>query len=64
MSCYDLQRSLRENGDVRLADSKLKDLTRLAETFGFHLTSLDVRQESTLHTEVCAHRFLYRGRDN
>ncbi|CAM6091089.1 unnamed protein product [Calypogeia fissa] len=49
-----IDQSLRESGDVRLANSKLKDLIRLAETFGFHLTSLDVRQESTLHSEATA----------
>ncbi|KAJ7555889.1 hypothetical protein O6H91_05G059400 [Diphasiastrum complanatum] len=47
-----IDKSLRESGDVRLADSKLKDLIRLAETFGFHLCALDVRQESIVHTEA------------
>ena len=47
-----LQSSLRASGDVRLADRRLKDLIRLAETFGFHCCSLDVRQESTVHSEV------------
>jgi len=47
-----VQSSLRANGDVRLADSRLKDLVRLVETFGFYLCSLDVRQESTIHCEV------------
>lgn len=47
------QSSLRANGDERLADSRLKDLVRLVETFGFYLCSLDVRQESTVHCEVC-----------
>lgn len=46
------QSSLRANGDERLADSRLKDLVRLVETFGFYLCSLDVRQESTVHCEV------------
>eukprot|EP00897_Mesotaenium_endlicherianum_P002343 jgi/Mesen1/2136/ME000152S01218 len=44
--------SLRENGDEKLADRKLKDLMRLAETFGFYLCALDVREESTVHSEV------------
>jgi phosphoenolpyruvate carboxylase len=44
--------SLRSNGDAQLADSKLKDLVRLAETFGFYCCSLDVRQESTIHSQA------------
>ncbi|KAG0580420.1 hypothetical protein KC19_4G171700 [Ceratodon purpureus] len=44
--------SLRKSGDVRLADRKLKDLIRLAETFGFYCCALDVRQESTIHSEA------------
>lgn len=44
--------SLRKSGDFRLADRKIKDLIRLAETFGFYCCSLDVRQESTVHTEA------------
>eukprot|EP00850_Spirogloea_muscicola_P022796 SM000312S11989 [mRNA] locus=s312:20749:29613:+ [translate_table: standard] len=46
--------SLRANGDQRSADSKLKDLIRLAETFGFFLCALDVRQESSVHSEAVA----------
>jgi len=44
--------SLVENGDTSLADARLKDLIRLVETFGFYLMHLDIRQESTRHTEV------------
>jgi phosphoenolpyruvate carboxylase len=47
-----MQSSLRKSGDVRLADRKLKDLIRLAETFGFYCCALDVRQESAIHSEV------------
>jgi phosphoenolpyruvate carboxylase len=47
-----MQFSLRQGGDVRLADRKLKDLIRLVETFGFFCCALDVRQESTVHSEV------------
>ena len=39
-------------GDQVLANSKLKDLIRLADTFGFYLMALDVRQESVVHSEV------------
>ena len=44
--------SLVESGDSNLADAKLKDLIRLVETFGFYLMHLDIRQESTRHTEA------------
>lgn len=51
LSTY-VQFSLRKSGDIRLADRKLKDLIRLAETFGFFCCALDVRQESTIHSAV------------
>jgi len=44
--------SLISHGDRSVADGKLKDLIRLVETFGFHLQYLDIRQESTIHTET------------
>ena len=44
--------SLTENGDASLADAGLKDLIRLVETFGFYLMHLDIRQESTRHSEA------------
>ncbi len=46
--------SLHSHGDGRCADADLKDLIRLAETFGFFLMRLDVRQESTRHSEALA----------
>ncbi len=50
--------SLIHHGDRNIADQELQDLTRLAETFGFSLTRLDVREESSRHTravtEICA----------
>ncbi len=51
---YRIRDSLLENGDELLAEADLKDLIRLAETFGFHLVQLDIRQESTRHTEAVA----------
>lgn len=44
--------SLIGNGDQAIANGPLKDLIRLAETFGFYLLKLDIRQESTRHTEA------------
>ncbi len=44
--------SLLSHGDARIADGKLKDLIRLVETFGFYLMNLDLRQESTRHSDA------------
>jgi len=44
--------SLISHGDANIADGALKDLIRLVETFGFYLVQLDVRQESTRHSEA------------
>ena len=52
-----IERSLRENGDPEIADEELKDLIRLVDSFGFHLMHLDVRQESSRHTEAVAELF-------
>ena len=49
--------SLRGHGDASIANLELRDLLRLAETFGFHLMQLDVRQESTRHSEAVADIF-------
>ncbi|MFV2004371.1 MAG: phosphoenolpyruvate carboxylase [Gammaproteobacteria bacterium] len=54
---HDLQlisNSLHSHGDEKIADLAVKDLIRLVETFGFYLMQLDVRQESTRHTEAVA----------
>jgi phosphoenolpyruvate carboxylase len=53
--CQDLkliQESLCSHNDCELAFGALKNLLRLTETFGFFLERLDIRQESTLHTEA------------
>lgn len=41
--------SLHSHGDEAAANGALLDLIHLAETFGFYLTHLDVRQESAVH---------------
>jgi phosphoenolpyruvate carboxylase len=46
--------SLHSHGDHKIADLALTDLIRLVESFGFYLMHLDVRQESTRHTEAVA----------
>ncbi|MCB1921525.1 MAG: phosphoenolpyruvate carboxylase [Candidatus Competibacteraceae bacterium] len=49
--------SLVAHGDRAVAEGELKDLLRLAETFGFHLAALDVRQESARHTAAVTEIF-------
>lgn len=49
--------SLVSHGDQAVADLELLDLIRLVETFGFHLMQLDVRQESTRHSDAVAEIF-------
>jgi phosphoenolpyruvate carboxylase len=44
--------SLSAHGDTHLAREQLQDLIRLVETFGFYLMHLDIRQESTRHTQA------------
>ncbi|MEJ2178854.1 MAG: phosphoenolpyruvate carboxylase [Gammaproteobacteria bacterium] len=51
---YQIRDSLIEHGDQAIANEELQDLIRLVETFGFYLLQLDVRQESTRHTEAVA----------
>jgi len=47
-----IRNSLISHGDFSAANGQLKDLIRLAETFGFHMLKLDIRQESTRHSEA------------
>ncbi|MBK1649276.1 phosphoenolpyruvate carboxylase [Rhabdochromatium marinum] len=49
--------SLISQGDANAAEGELKDLIRLVETFGFHLMQLDIRQESTRHTQAVIELF-------
>ena len=46
--------SLISHGDRLVTRGKLRDLIRLVESFGFHLMQLDIRQESTVHSEAVA----------
>ncbi len=46
--------SLHSHGDGNIADGALRDLIRLVETFGFYLLKLDIRQESTVHSDTVA----------
>jgi len=44
--------SLISHGDETIAHADLLDLIRLVETFGFFLLHLDIRQESTRHSDA------------
>jgi len=54
---YLIRDSLLSHDDAEIADAELKDTIRLAETFGFFLAALDIRQESGRHTEAVAELF-------
>jgi phosphoenolpyruvate carboxylase len=54
---YLIRDSLISHGDANAADGALKDLIRLVESFGFHLMHLDIRQESTRHTQAVIELF-------
>lgn len=49
-----IHESLCAHDDGDIADLELRELIRLAETFGFHLMQLDLRQESGRHTSAVA----------
>jgi phosphoenolpyruvate carboxylase len=49
-----VQASLADAGAARLAYGELQHLAWQAETFGFHLASLEVRQHAAVHAEVLA----------
>ena len=54
---YLIRDSLISHGDHSVAAGGLQDLIRLAETFGFFLMVLDVRQESSRHTQAVTELF-------
>ena len=49
---YLIRDSLMHDKDEKLIDFGLKDLIRLVETFGFFLVNLDIREESTKHSNA------------
>ena len=49
---YMIRDSLISHEDEIIAHGELQELIRLVETFGFFLAHLDVRQESTIHTNA------------
>src|SRR5215212_2210533 len=52
---FTIRESLLQNGGMRVAEGRLRDLIRQAEVFGFHLAKLDVRQESSTVVRAVAH---------
>ena len=53
--------SLRANGSAVLADDRLARLREAVRTFGFHLSGLDMRQNSDVHAEVVAELLAWAG---
>jgi len=49
--------SLARHGDTALADGPIQDLLWQAQTFGVHLASLDIRQESSVHHQAVMELF-------
>ena len=49
-----LDESLTQNGSAGLARGRLRSLRRAVDVFGFHLASLDLRQNSDVHARVMA----------
>ncbi|HZH09094.1 MAG TPA: phosphoenolpyruvate carboxylase [Microvirga sp.] len=52
-----LHRSLVSNGSGALARGRLRRLRRAVDVFGFHLASIDLRQNSDVHQRVVAELF-------
>jgi phosphoenolpyruvate carboxylase len=53
--------SLRAHGGALLADDRLALLREAVHTFGFHLTGLDMRQNSDVHEEVVRDLLAWAG---
>jgi phosphoenolpyruvate carboxylase len=56
-----IDRSLRCNGSGVLADDRLARLREAVHVFGFHLSGLDLRQNSDVHEEVVAELLAWAG---
>ncbi|HRD14469.1 MAG TPA: phosphoenolpyruvate carboxylase, partial [Mycobacterium sp.] len=53
--------SLRQHGSALLADDRLARLREAVDVFGFHLSGLDLRQNSEVHEEVVAELLAWAG---
>ncbi|WP_440615730.1 phosphoenolpyruvate carboxylase [Cysteiniphilum sp. 6C5] len=56
---YLIYDSLTQNNAAAIAQDSLEDLIRKIHTFGLHLVKLDIRQESSRHSEVIARIYQY-----
>jgi phosphoenolpyruvate carboxylase len=56
-----IDESLRSNGSGVLADDRLARLREAVHVFGFHLSGLDLRQNSDVHEEVIAELLAWAG---
>jgi phosphoenolpyruvate carboxylase len=56
-----IDKSLRSNGSGVLADDRLARLREAVHVFGFHLSGLDLRQNSDVHEEVVAELLAWAG---
>jgi phosphoenolpyruvate carboxylase len=56
-----VDKSLRANGSGVLADDRLARLREAVHVFGFHLSGLDLRQNSDVHEEVVAELLAWAG---
>jgi phosphoenolpyruvate carboxylase len=56
-----VDRSLRANGSAVLADDRLARLREAVHVFAFHLSGLDLRQNSDVHEEVIAELLAWAG---
>lgn len=53
--------SLRDNGSAVLADDRLGRLREAVRVFGFHLSGLDMRQNSEVHEQVISELLAWAG---
>ncbi|MFT3727943.1 MAG: phosphoenolpyruvate carboxylase [Terricaulis sp.] len=58
-----LSASLRDHGGAELAEGKLSELRRAVDVFGFHLASIDLRQNADVHERVVGELFARDGQD-
>jgi phosphoenolpyruvate carboxylase len=56
-----LAHELRERGAQRLANTEIRDVMRLLDTYGFHTARLDVRQNSRFHESALQEILLLSG---
>ena len=56
-----IDRSLRSQGDERIADGRLKDLVRKVQCFGVTLVKLDMRDESSVHSHLISEITVFLG---